>query len=146
MRNEEVSIAFTPEDIEQALEDTFKPEHKHMAQLIVGVLEDHRGCLETVFKGTLGITPQVPYSVGDKISLDASCLSTWQWDEPTMEQEGLIKDGHLVATIVSVHIYSNDPYQIEYPYMKANKKVLKGSDKTRSLYIKGLAEEFPGDK
>lgn len=147
--SKEIRISMSYDDIAQAIEKTFKPDHaKLMTQAILEVLSDSDSDLESVFKASMGITPKVDYFVGQQVIADINGLSDWRFDKQKMIEEGLLSAENTVLTIIThVRPFSRTrTYTLQYEYIdKDTGKRKTTTSETYSSYVKGLAEVFPGD-
>ena len=144
---DEITINFTKDEISQRLRETFKPEHaKDMTDCILDLIESSSD-LEVIFKLTLGIKPELNYSVGEHIICKINSLSTYSWDKEMMKEQGLIKEDHISVRITEAKKYSANPYTVAYNYISdSDQKIRKATSTIRDKDIIGYTEGLPGDE
>jgi hypothetical protein len=144
-----IRVELTQEEMVQAVRKVFKEENADlMSACIVDVLYDNGNAMESFFKATMGITPTHDYFVGNKVWCDSNGLMDWRFDMVKMEEEGILKDGGIIAKIIKVRPFNQDkPYVVEYKYIDKETGKMKISKSDISyLYVKGIADEvFPGE-
>jgi hypothetical protein len=144
-----IRVELTQEEMVQAVRKVFKEENADlMSACIVDVLYDNGNAMESFFKATMGITPTHDYFVGNKVWCDSHGLMDWKFDTVKMEEEGILKDGGIIAKIIKVRPFNQDkPYVVEYKYIdkETGKMKITKSD-VNYHYVKGIADEvFPGE-
>lgn len=144
-----IRVELTQEEMVQAVRSVFKEENADlMSACIVDVLYDNGDAMASFFKATMGITPTHDYFVGNKVWCDSNGLSDWRFDKIKMEEEGVLKEGLLIAKILQVRPFNkNKPYVVEYKYIdKDSQKMKIDKSDVNYLYVKGIADEvFPGE-
>ena len=87
--SDNIRVELTPEEMVQAVKKVFKKEHADlMGNCIVDILFEDGNGMESFFKATMGITPSVDYSVGDRVLCQADSMQDWRFDKEKMKMTG----------------------------------------------------------
>ena len=143
----DIHVILSRREIIKRISDTFKPSHKQcMSDCLNDILDDTE--LQTVFKASLNIEPELQYKIGDDILVRADMIYIYEMDKDAMVEAGLIKENTMKATIVNVKPYAlNAEYYVEADYIKkGSAEVLRDVDKSVSArYVISLIEDFIED-
>jgi len=101
----DIHVILSRREIIKRISDTFKPSHKQcMSDCLNDILDDTE--LQTVFKASLNIEPELQYKIGDDILVRADMIYIYEMDKDAMVEAGLIKENTMKATIVNVKPYA----------------------------------------
>lgn len=139
----EFDVSIGEDCVQEHLKELFKdPEHGAiMAECIVSLMDHSESKLSVLFQATIKINKPIIYSVGDEVLCNINYISTWAWDETEMNNQGMIKDNHIKATIKQIKKYTNYPYVIEYTYIHNNTTEVR-TDDIRAKAITRLVNEL----
>lgn len=139
----EFAVSVGEDNVQERLKELFKdPEHGAiMAECIVSLMDHSESKLSVLFQTTVKINKPIIYSVGDEVLCNINYISTWRWNETEMENQGMIKDDHIKATIKQIKKHSTYPYMIEYTYIHDNTTEVY-SDEIRAKAIIRLVNEL----
>jgi len=77
-------------------------------------------------------------------------LNTWSWDKDKMLDKGMIQgntEETVVGHIIKIDKWAPECYEFQHEFMDSDSDTVQTyTSKVASRYIKGLAEEFPGDE
>lgn len=140
----EFYVSIGEDNVQERLKELFKdPEHGAiMAECIVSLMDHSESKLSVLFKTTVKINRPIIYSVGDEVLCDINYISTWRWNQTEMENQGMIKDDHIKATIKQIKKHSAYPYMIEYTYIHDNNTTEVYSDEIRAKAITRLVNDL----
>ena len=140
----EFDVSIGEDNVQERLKELFKdPEHGAiMAECIVSLMDHSESKLSVLFQTTVKINRPVIYSIGDEVLCNINYISTWRWNQTEMENQGMIKDDHIKATIKQIKKHSAYPYMIEYTYINDNNTTEVYSDEIRAKAITRLVNEF----
>ena len=139
----EFDVSIGEDNVQERLKELFKdPEHGAiMAECIVSLMDHSESKLSVLFQTTVKINRPIIYSVGDEVLCNINYISTWRWNQTEMENQGMIKDDHIKATIKQIKKHSAYPYMIEYTCIHDNTTEVY-SDEIRAKAITRLVNEF----
>ena len=139
----EFDVSIGEDNVQERLKELFKdPEHGAiMAECIVSLMDHSESKLSVLFQTTVKINRPIIYSVGDEVLCNINYISTWRWNQTEMENQGMIKDDHIKATIKQIKKHSAYPYMIEYTYIHDNTTEV-CTDEIRAKAITRLVNEF----
>ena len=139
----EFAVSLGEDNVQERLKELFKdPEHGAiMAECIVSLMDHSESKLSVLFQTTVKINRPIIYSIGDEVLCNINYISTWRWNQTEMENQGMIKDDHIKATIKQIKKYFDYPYTIEYTYIHDNTTEVY-SDEIRAKAITRLVNEF----
>ena len=139
----EFDVSVGEDKVQERLKELFKdPEHGAiMAECIVSLMDHSESKLSVLFQTTVKINRPLIYSVGDEVLCNINYISTWRWNQTEMENQGMIKDDHIKATIKQIKKHFDYPYMIEYTYIHDNTTEVY-TDEIRAKAITRLVNEF----
>ena len=139
----EFDVSIGEDNVQERLKELFKdPEHGAiMAECIVSLMDHSESKLSVLFQTTVKINRPLIYSVGDEVLCNINYISTWRWNQTEMENQGMIKDDHIKATIKQIKKHFDYPYMIEYTYIHDNTTEVY-TDEIRAKAITRLVNEF----
>ena len=139
----EFDVSIREDNVQERLKELFKDkEHGAiMAECIVSLMDHSESKLSVLFQTTVKINRPLIYSVGDEVLCNINYISTWRWNQTEMENQGMIKDDHIKATIKQIKKHFDYPYMIEYTYIHDNTTEVY-TDEIRAKAITRLVNEF----
>ena len=139
----EFDVSIGEDNVQERLKELFKdPEHgAMMAECIVSLMDHSESKLSVLFQTTVKINRPIIYSIGDEVLCNINYISTWRWNQTEMENQGMIKDDHIKATIKQIKKHFDYPYMIEYTYIHDNTTEVY-TDEIRAKAITRLVNEF----
>jgi hypothetical protein len=146
MSSKTINITLTNSDLKKAINATVTgPQKGLVARALFVQLSEDNDKAEFFIKATLGIEPELKYSRLENVFIRASGLSDWSWDKEYMEQNGMLKDGHVPGVIIALEPFKTQSYTVRYKYWHKDKKKEISEDYAVGQGSIQLAEEFPED-
>jgi len=146
------TIQLTDAEIAESIKKVFKKEHRDiMSRCITEMMRDDSTMMSIFYKATLGITPEIPYCVGQTVSADVGGLNDYTFNKKAMVEQGMLNEesGRMLVKIVEIRPFnSNRQCVVEYNYMNKSKPSVmeKKQQDVHNTYLKAIPTEvFPGE-
>jgi len=117
----EINITLNTKQIAEAIALTFTAKNKdEMTECLMSVLEGNDHGLAALYKTAIGVKPELEYTIGTRVNVKVDALSTWRMALKEMKKAKTITNDLLVCTIIEVNKYAENPYKVEYDYLKVD--------------------------
>jgi hypothetical protein len=118
----EINIKLNTKQVAEAISLTFTGKYKdEMTECLMSVLEGNDVGLASLYKASIGVKPELEYTIGTRVYVEIGTLSTWRMALKEMKKTKAIIDDLLVCTIIKVDKYAENPYKVEYDYLDVDK-------------------------